>query len=92
MCGETRTPRDMCTGNTIPGETRIPMTPNLEKAVAVARQSKAVQQQQGVVRGDPSVVDNVDLYKKQKNVENKGSNQNKQHSSHVPIPSPAQPP
>ena len=27
MCGETRIPRDMCAGNTIPGETRIPMTP-----------------------------------------------------------------
>ena len=27
MSGETRIPRDMCAGNTIPGETRIPMTP-----------------------------------------------------------------
>ena len=27
MCEETRIPRDMCAGNTIPGETRIPMTP-----------------------------------------------------------------
>ena len=64
---------------------------DLEKAVAAARQSEAVRQQQGVVRGDPSVVDNVDSHKKRKNVQNKGSNQ-KQHSSHVPIPSPAQPP
>ena len=30
MCGETRIPRDMCAGNTIPGETRIPMTPVLD--------------------------------------------------------------
>ena len=29
MCGETRIPRDMCAGNTIPGETRIPMTPGM---------------------------------------------------------------
>ena len=29
MSGETRIPRDMCAGNTIPGETRIPMTPGL---------------------------------------------------------------
>ena len=27
MSGETRIPRDMCAGNTIPGETRITMTP-----------------------------------------------------------------
>ena len=27
MYGETRIPRDMYAGNTIPGETRIPMTP-----------------------------------------------------------------
>ena len=26
MSGDTRIPRDMCAGNTIPGETRIPMT------------------------------------------------------------------
>ena len=32
MCGETRIPRDMCAGNTIPGETRIPMTPVLKWA------------------------------------------------------------
>ena len=72
---------------------KLQMIPDLdlEKAVAAARQSEAVRQQQGVVRGDPSVVDNVDSYKKRKHVQNKGSNQ-KQHSSHVPIPSPAQPP
>ena len=68
---------------------KLQMIPDLdlEKAVAAARLSEAVRQQQGVVRGDPSVVDNVDSYKKRKNVQNKGSNQ-KQHS----IPSPAQPP
>ena len=27
MCGEIRIPRDMCAENTIPGETRIPVTP-----------------------------------------------------------------
>ena len=72
---------------------KLQMIPDLdlEKAVAAARKSEAVRQQQGVVRGDPSVVDNVDSYKKRKHVQNKGSNQ-KQHSSHVPIPSPAQPP
>ena len=64
---------------------------DLEKAVAAARQSEAVRQQQGVVRGDPSVVDNVNLYEKQKNMQNKGSNQNKQHSSHVPIPATTKP-
>ena len=27
MCGETHIPRDMCAGNTIPGETHITVTP-----------------------------------------------------------------
>ena len=27
MCGETRIPRDMCAGNTLPGETYITVTP-----------------------------------------------------------------
>ena len=27
MCGETRIPKDMCAGNTIPGETHIIVTP-----------------------------------------------------------------
>ena len=26
MCGETRIPRDMCAGNTLPGETYITVT------------------------------------------------------------------
>ena len=29
MCGETRIPRDMCAGNTLPGETYITVTPAL---------------------------------------------------------------
>ena len=29
MCGETRIPRDMCAGNTLPGETYITVTPEL---------------------------------------------------------------
>ena len=27
MCGETSIPRDMCAGNTLPGETYITVTP-----------------------------------------------------------------
>ena len=30
MCGETRIPRDMCVGNTLPGETYITVTAVLE--------------------------------------------------------------
>ena len=30
MCGETRIPRDMCAGNTLPGETYITVTPAVE--------------------------------------------------------------
>ena len=29
MCGETRIPRDMCAGNTLPGETYITVTADL---------------------------------------------------------------
>ena len=31
MCGETRIPRDMCAGNTLPGETYITVTPGLTR-------------------------------------------------------------
>ena len=41
---------------------------NLEKAVTIARQSEAVQLQQGVVRGRATIVDNVDAYKTGKKV------------------------
>ena len=45
MCGETRIPRDMCAGNTIPGETRIPVTPvareNMSKRCRHCRQFSA---------------------------------------------------
>ena len=34
---ETRIPRDMCAGNTIPGETRIPMTPLSEEIVSARK-------------------------------------------------------
>ena len=38
MSGDTRIPRDMCAGNTIPGETRIPMTPAMFAPVVVIRE------------------------------------------------------
>ena len=56
---------------------------NLEKAVTIARQSEAVQQQ-GVVRGKPGAVDSVDFCKKGKKVQNR-------HLSHAQTP-PTRPP
>ena len=44
---------------------------NLEKAVTIARQSEAVQQQQGVVRGEPGAVNSIDFRKKGKKVQNR---------------------
>ena len=45
---------------------RLQMVPDLslEKAVTLARQSEAVQQQQSVVRGEPEAIDSVDFCKK----------------------------
>ena len=37
MCGETRIPRDMCAGNTLPGETYITVT--LESTLVPLRES-----------------------------------------------------
>ena len=66
---------------------KLQMVPdlNLEKAVTVARQSEAVQQQQGIVRGEPRVVDSVDSHKKGKHVQNKSGSKNK-HFSAVQTP------
>ena len=52
---------------------------NLEKAVTIARQSEAIQQQQGVVSGEPGAVDIVDFRKKGKKVQNR-------HLSHAQTP------
>ena len=43
----------------------------LEKAVTIARQSEAVQQQQRVVRGIAGIVDSVEAHKTGKKVQNK---------------------
>ena len=45
---------------------KLQMVPDLslEKAVTLARQSEAVQQQQSVVRGEPEAIDSVDFRKK----------------------------
>ena len=58
---------------------------DLEKAVTIARQSEAVQQQQSVVRGEPRAVDSVDSHKKEKKVQNK-------HFSQAHASPPARPP
>ena len=44
---------------------------NLEKAIAIARQSEAVRQQQGVVRGKDGIVDSMEARETGKKVQNK---------------------
>ena len=39
MCGETRIPRDMCAGNTLPGETYITVTPANLSTVSVSTEA-----------------------------------------------------
>ena len=54
---------------------------DLEKAVTIARQSEAVRQQQGVVRGEPKAVDSVDSHRKGQN-----KSSSKTHFSQVQTP------
>ena len=42
MCGETRIPRDMCAGNTHPGETQIPVTPPFSSVTQWSKTLKGV--------------------------------------------------
>ena len=47
---------------------KLQMIPDLrlEKAVTLARQSETVQQQQGIVRGEPEAIDSINSHKSRK--------------------------